>query len=293
MTGFGAAADTVEGIGYAVEVRSLNNRYFKASIRMPEDIQGLEPEIDSVLRHKLWRGSVTVSVRMSAPATALVEIDDNALEGYLSHLENVRKRLPDGARSAQIDLTQLLNLPGVLKPALTTDLLDRARPVVLRLVDEACDKVLAMRIQEGRAVADDLLAHREVIRKLADTIRRRAPQVVEEYHTRLRARVDELLARAQLDVNQVDLIREVGLYAERADISEEVSRLGTHLDEFEKLVNGADDQPAGRTLDFLAQEMLREANTIGSKSNDAEISRAIVEVKGSIDRIKEQAQNVE
>ncbi len=124
-------------------------------------------------------------------------------------------------------------------------------------------------------------------------IEKMAPTVIEEYHQRLRQRIDELLARAELKVVEQDLIREVAVFAERTDIAEEVSRLGAHLEQMQQIVAAPEDEPTGRTLDFLAQELLREANTIASKSNDAAISRAIVEVKGAIDRIKEQAQNIE
>ncbi len=117
--------------------------------------------------------------------------------------------------------------------------------------------------------------------------------MVEEYHQRLRQRIDQLLAKAQLEVSQLDLIKEVAVYAERCDVSEEVQRVKAHLDQVEQILERSTSEPIGRTLDFLAQELLREANTIGSKSNDAQISRLIVEIKGAIDRIKEQVQNVE
>jgi uncharacterized protein (TIGR00255 family) len=121
----------------------------------------------------------------------------------------------------------------------------------------------------------------------------RAPRVVEEYHQRLRTRIDELLARAELKVDEKDLIREVAIFAERVDVSEETTRLKGHLDQFDNILSESGGEPAGRTLDFLSQELLREANTITSKSNDVLVSRAIVDVKGAIDRIKEQVQNVE
>src|SRR5690606_38737272 len=115
----------------------------------------------------------------------------------------------------------------------------------------------------------------------------------DEYHQRLRARIDQLMARAELKLNKTDLIREVAVFADRADISEELQRVAGHLQQFEQIICGGDNEPAGRTLDFLAQELLRESNTIGSKSNDATISKAVVELKSAIDRIKEQVQNVE
>ena len=145
----------------------------------------------------------------------------------------------------------------------------------------------------AKAMAEELAHHRQLIRNRLEVRLERAPQVIEEYHQRLRSRIAELTARAELPVAEQDLIREVAIFADRADIREEVTRLRAHLDHFEKIVASDDQEPAGRSLDFLSQELLREANTIASKSNDAEINRAIVEVKGAIDRIKEQVQNVE
>jgi uncharacterized protein (TIGR00255 family) len=150
-----------------------------------------------------------------------------------------------------------------------------------------------MRVAEGHAVARDLGVQLKAIQSRLLDIAHRAPVVTEEYHQRLRARIDDLMARAQLRVDEKDLIREVAVFAERADISEEIKRITGHLEQFDQIMAAQDGEPAGRTLDFVSQELLREANTIASKSNDVVISRAVVEVKGAIDRIKEQVQNVE
>jgi uncharacterized protein (TIGR00255 family) len=150
-----------------------------------------------------------------------------------------------------------------------------------------------MREREGVFLVEDLMGHREVITSRLAEISDQAPSAVEEYERRLRLRVETMLQDAGVRTEQVDLIREVAVYAEKSDISEEIARLGGHMDQYQELLANGDDRPVGRTLDFLAQEMLREANTIASKSADAVISKAIVEIKGAIDRIKEQVQNVE
>ncbi len=296
MTGFGDVSDQVEGIHYWVELRSLNNRYFKASIRLPEEIAGLEAELETQLRHRLSRGSITLnrqdahrrrrrhSTRSTRPA----------LLAYLDHLETIQTKLQSRARAPSTStLTALLAMPGVLQPSDEELLAPRSRPILAKMVDQACARMEAMRRSEGQAIAQDLLAQRRAILDRLEIIRQRAPQVIEEYHQRLRTRVDDLMARAELKVDERDLVREIAIFAERSDISEEISRLGGHLDQFEQIIGSDKSDSAGRTLDFLAQELLREANTIASKSNDAVISRAIVEVKGAIDRIKEQVQNVE
>ena len=296
MTGFGAAAEQVDGVNYSVELRSLNNRYFKATIRLPDELSGLEAELESLLRKRLSRGSITLTVKMldARPAPAR-NVNDNVMLEYLQHIEALRSKVSSNSgQAAHIDLTALLALPGVLECAYDEKaLLDLARPVVGRLTVQACDKLIEMRITEGGTIADDLAKQRRVISGLLKQIGERAPEVIEQYHTKLRTRIDELLARAQLKIEEKDLIREVAIFAERADISEEVNRTAAHMDQFERIIGSSDGEPAGRTLDFLAQELLREANTIASKSNDAQISQAIVVVKGAIDRIKEQVQNVE
>ena len=293
MTGYGSATTQADGVEFTAELRSLNNRYFKAAIRLPEELSGLEASLETALRKRVSRGSFTLNVRARVTAEAATSaINDVALLSYLEHLETVRSKVQDEA--VQIDLTQLLALPGVLQPV--TDnrtLLERGRHAVPGLLEEALDRLIEMRTTEGRAVAADLLQQRDYIRGRMDVIAGRAPLVVNEYHVRLAARVNELMAKAKLKVDENDLIREVAVFADRADISEELSRMNGHLDQLGELIEaGSAEEPAGRTLDFISQEMLREANTIGSKSNDAEISRAVVEVKSRIDRIKEQVQNV-
>jgi len=293
MTGFGDVATKAGGVHYHVELRSVNNRYFKASLRLPEAISGLDAELESVLRRKLHRGSIVLTVKIKVEdELAVSRINDAALITYLEHLETIQSRIKD--HEVQIDLTQLLTLPGVLQTSQDElTLMDHARPMLTKLVDEAVGKLLGMRQTEGSAVADDLRKQCDVIRQQMGVIGERVGVVVEEYHQRLRSRIDELLARAELEIREVDLIREVAIFAERSDISEELSRLTGHLEQFEQILESDQDESVGRTLDFIAQEMLREANTIASKSNDTTISRAVVQVKTAIDRIKEQVQNVE
>jgi uncharacterized protein (TIGR00255 family) len=294
MTGFGDASAQIDGIHYAIEVRSLNNRYFKASVRLPEDIAGLEAELESLLRQKLNRGSITLSVKYrQSDAAAAHRINEEALHAYLSHLEKLQHQLAARNETGTIDLTALLAMPGVLQSADNSGLLDRARPAVTKLTHEACAKLIAMRDREGAAIADELQKHRQAILDRVGIVRQRAPLVVHEYHTRLKARVEELTKRAELKMDENDLLRELAIYAERCDVAEEVQRLSEHLVQVDTLINADGNEAAGRTLDFITQELLREANTIASKSNDAAISKAIVEVKGLIDRIKEQVQNVE
>lgn len=289
MTGFGDATAERDGTHYSVEIRSLNNRFFKPIIKLPEAISGLEPELESMLRESLGRGSITYILKMrSDSAEAAYHINTHALKAYLEQLREV-KGLHD---FVQIDLAGLMQLPGVCQePRDETDEIARHGPVVRELTTKAIVKLDAMRRREGEGLFAELMKHMNVIASSLKEIGTRAPHVIEDYHRRLSQRVNQLMAKAELHVDQNDLIKEVAVFAERADIAEEIQRLTSHLEAFEQACRIGEH--AGRKLDFIAQEMLREANTIGSKANDAAIARHIVEIKGAIDRVKEQVQNVE
>lgn len=293
MTGFGEASSGADGVGYTLELRSLNNKFFKLSARLPEELTGLEAELEQALRRQVSRGSfvLTLKVRLDDERAAS-KVNEAVLLSYLSHLETVRDKVHDQA--VNIDLTQLLALPGVMQPAKNPEqLIEDTRPIAIKLLNDAVTKLKQMRIVEGESLSADLTAQLTVILERLAIIRERAPLVVNEYHDKLSKRVGELLAKAELKVNEPDLLKEVAVYADRCDISEEITRLSGHVDQFREVLGSEGDEPVGRTLDFLSQEMLRESNTIGSKCNDAQISRCVVELKSAIDRIKEQVQNVE
>lgn len=288
MTGYGEATATVSGAHYFVEIRSLNNKYFKSTVRLPDEIQGLEAEIEQKLREKLSRGTITLNARVNdSSASAAHTINTAALAKYAQQIEQV----PGFA--GKVELAALLTLPGVLQPPSDEEeRFDKARAAVLPLVDKACDALMVMREREGKVLVADLRDNLQQIASRLAIVKDRAPAVVADYELRLKTRIETMLRDAGHSVEAVDLIREIGSYAERTDIAEEIKRLGAHLDQFGELLTG-NGKPVGRTLDFLTQEMLREANTIASKSPDAIISRNAVEIKGAIDRIKEQVQNIE
>lgn len=292
MTGFGEAAVQIDGVHYFLEVRSLNAKYFKAVIRLPDDLQGLEAEMEAELRRRFNRGSISLVAKCTdASAEAAYQINQHALERYLAQIRSA----PSIAQGeVRIDAGSLLSLPGVLQPPADEEgRLTQARSAFSSLLARACDEVIAMRGREGAPLRQDLESLRQRISDRLCLIRQLAPTVVDDYQQRLKARIDSLLADAAIRVDQTDLLREVAVYAEKTDIAEEVNRLDGHLEQFSEMISPESEGPIGRTLDFLTQEMLREANTMASKSNDAGISRAVVEIKGSIDRIKEQVQNVE
>jgi uncharacterized protein (TIGR00255 family) len=289
MTGFGSAGGEVDGVHYVVEARSVNNRYLKPNIRLPEAWMRAEAEIEQLLRKRIARGSVTLTVKMKVPdEQAACTVRTGVLESYAAQLKQIEA---GGDTSMRIDLAGLLLLPGVMEPPSLEGLVETTRDEVFALIHQAIDGLIKMRQAEGQGLAEDLLNHCAVIREHLGEIEKRSGQVVVDYHQRLTERVEELTRQAKLNLDEDALSREVALFAERSDIAEEVNRLGGHLDQFRQATEL--DEPAGRKMDFIAQEMLREANTIGSKANDADISRRVVEIKSAVDRIKEQVQNAE
>lgn len=292
MTGYGDASAQVGGAHYFVEIRTLNNKYFKATIRLAESLQGLEAEIESRLRERISRGTVTLNARCTdASESAAYEINTRALARYIEQLSTLKDA---SGQPVKADVAHLLGLPGVLQPPGNEEqMLAAAREAFEPLIDKACANLLAMRAREGGVLVEDLRGNLAYIAERLEAVSQRAPHVIAEYESRLRTRIETLFRDAGQRAEPVEVIREVASYAERTDIAEELKRLSAHVDQFQDLLAKADGKPIGRTLDFLTQEMLREANTIVSKSPDATISRATVEIKGAIDRIKEQVQNIE
>jgi len=288
MTGYGEVQHHDGEVAYLLELRSVNNRYFKAAVKLPEHLSLFESEVEKLLRSRLRRGSVTYNLRVrNTSATAAQEINVAALENYLAQLSRIRT-----TDQVRIDLATIVALPGVCQPPeIDEEERQRQWQIIGSMTREGMERLIEMRRAEGRSIRDDLLLHCGRIREHIAAVGEQAPQVLNDYHQRLRQRTNELLGESRLQLELDDLKREVALFAERCDVNEEVSRLGSHLDQFEQLCDRGEH--AGRKLEFLAQEMLREANTIGSKANDATMAHYIVEIKGAIDRLKEQVQNVE
>ena len=297
MTGFGSASADDHGIACSVEIRTVNNRFFKAVIKLPDKLANLEPEIDKVLREAIVRGSIVLSVSVKDHATAgSIVINDAVVRQYLDKIQSLHGTI---GVPATVDLANLLALPGVVEAGEDgAAYLATHEELVIQLVKDAIGKMNEMRRREGAVLWADLKKHAEIIRVSLGKIAEHAPAVVKTYHERLRARVNQMVSDAKLSLSDQDLLKEVALFADRADISEEINRLGGHLDQFTEVclrpeAAGAAAGGDGRKLDFITQEMLREANTIASKANDSTIARLTVDIKSAIDRIKEQVQNAE
>jgi uncharacterized protein (TIGR00255 family) len=290
MTGYGESQGEFNGVTYTVQVRAVNNRYFKSNIRLPEAAAFLEEDIDKLLRENLSRGTVTCVLRLkNISANVLFDIDETALQSIMEKLGRI---VSSAGIECPIDIGGLLSLPGVIQPVLPDEeTAEEVKKMVLGITQEAIDQLKQMRAAEGAALAADLESHCDAIKQDLEQIRARSATVLQEYQKKLKKRVDELLADAKLKLDEETLAREVAVFADRSDISEEIARLGSHLEQFTESCRS--NIQAGRKLDFISQEMLREANTIASKASDCEIARCVVNMKCRIDRIKEQVQNVE
>ncbi|MHC4440353.1 MAG: YicC/YloC family endoribonuclease [Planctomycetota bacterium] len=290
MTGYGEAQGEADGVSYAIEVKTVNNRYFKTIIKLPEPATFMEEDIDKLLRKNIFRGTVNYVLRLKdASASALFDIDEAALQIVAEKLS--RAGSSSGIKGT-IDIGNLLTLPGIIQPALPDkEKAEKIKKIILEISRQALEKLKQMRATEGGYLEADLKKCCNAIENDLEQIRGRSSIVIQEYSEKLKKRVNELLAHAELKIDESMLAREVAIFAERSDISEEVSRLDSHLQQFEQCCNGAEQ--VGRRLDFISQEMLREANTIASKASDTETTRYVVNIKCQIDRIKEQVQNIE
>jgi uncharacterized protein (TIGR00255 family) len=290
MTGFGEAHRKYASLAVAAEVSTINSRYFKLVVRCGEGYSALEPLVESLVRQHIKRGTVQVSLRIDRDrATNDFRLNAEVLDGYLKQLQEFAQQ-----RNLKNTLTveSLLTLPGVVDPNAggphdaTADW-----PLVQDALQEAIGCTTKMRSEEGRAMATDLAANVASIARELDAIEERSPLVAESYRNRLTERVTKTLADYEVTLQAGDLIREVSIYAERSDISEEIVRLRSHLEQFAATLELPES--SGRKLEFVTQEMSRETNTIGSKANDVQISRHVIEIKAAIERIREMIQNVE
>lgn len=293
MTGFGEARFESDELTLGVEVRAVNNRHLKVTVRGSEPYPMLEPELEKIVRKHIRRGTILVHVRCDRSYRPQdFRINEVALKAYIEQVHDVCADLGWGERAHHL-LGQVLALPGVApEPGVSGRPPDNEMHAVEQTLEKALTNLDRMRQEEGRAMADELLLHRRGISDQIERIRAHIPAVTEHYRTRLRDRVTAMLREANVSVSDDHLLREVALFAERSDVAEEVMRLGSHLDQFEDVVKKENDGP-GRKLEFLTQEMFRETNTIGSKAGDVVISRHVVEVKATLEKIRELVQNIE
>ena len=288
MTGYGRGAASLDGRELTIELKSVNNRFLDIGMKLPRQLSFLEDGLRKLLNDSLSRGHVDVFInyRNLRSDAKTVRVDEALLKAYLTSARESAKAL---------DLTDDLTLAKALTlPDVTTILpADEDQQALMELskqvMAEAIRNLKAMRHKEGERLKLDLSSRMDTMSGYADVIEKRAPAVVEEYRTRLTARIEELLGETEVD--RTRLATEVAIFADRAAIDEEIVRLNTHLVHFRELLET--DEPVGRKMDFLVQEMNRECNTIGSKANDAELTSIVLLCKAEIEKLREQIQNIE
>ncbi len=290
MTGFGEARRQENGVSIALEVRTINSRYFKIALRTSDGYAALEPRIEGSVRQRIKRGTVQINLKVDRPASVdTCRLNAPLLLAYWRQLNDlaVNFNIPKPA-----GLESLLALPDVVDEQKSdTDVAERDWPLIDNSLAAAMDNLARMREEEGQAMAADLRLNCRTIAEQLSQIAARAPQMVEAYRTRLEERLKKILAEHDVALEPADVIREISIFAERSDISEEIVRLRSHLEQFETIMGL--EESSGRKLEFVIQEMFRETNTIGSKSSDVEIARCVIEIKTAIERLREMIQNVE
>jgi uncharacterized protein (TIGR00255 family) len=288
MTGYGKGEASAPNGNFLVEIRSVNHRYGEISVRLPRSFYAFENEVKRQVASTLKRGKIDIFVQWeeTASANSAPQLDMDVARGYYEAYSRLAKELnlPQDAAPSYI-----MSQKGVMKE--TAGALDETelQPQLLAAVQSAVAALDGMRVKEGEALADDLKARRMQIAEWSSLIGERTPQVVLEYRQKLKTRLEQLLDGAEID--QSRLAQEVALLADRSDITEELVRLLSHFSQFDEAL--CSSEPVGRKLDFLMQEMNREVNTIGSKSNDAGITTLVIQIKAEMEKMREQVQNVE
>ena len=289
MTGFGRSEYTDGKRNITVEIKSVNHRYSDISIKMPRRYGFAEDKVKNTVKERIRRGKVDVSIMVENITENDVNIKLNTMiaKQYYENLLELRKEF---AVEGDITLQFLAGLPDVMKAIPDVEDEEEITKAILIPVAEAAANLEKMRAVEGEKLAEDLIAKGRNIRSILDKIAERAPQVSIDYTARLKERITELIG-GSIEVPEDRILVEAAIFADKCAIDEEITRLGSHLIQLENIVTKS-TQPDGKKLDFLVQEMNREANTIGSKANDITITGYMLEIKSEIEKIREQVQNM-
>lgn len=290
MTGFGRGAATGAGFAVYVDIKTVNNRFLDVHLRAPAELAASEPQIKRRLGERLARGRVDISVALDRTSEVAYEVNRPLLDGYLSALRSLTQ---DYGVAGEPDINVLARLPGVLQPK--RDVLgDEVIAGLMRALDEGVEELDRMRTQEGTALKSAMRTHLDRIEDRLPVIEAILPQQIENNRLRLLRRIEELTARTageRIEIDPSRLAQEVAHLAERSDIAEELERLRSHLAQFRDSLDAGGE--IGKRLDFLTQELNREANTMLSKSTDVGIKEAALTIKSEIEKIREQVQNIE
>ena len=288
MTGYGRARETLHGRDITVEVRSVNNRYLDCSVKMPRLYIFAEDAVKSLVQKAVSRGKVDVFVSIDTKEAegSVVTVNQSLAEGYLQAISQLEK-----AYGLVPDLTayRLARFPDVLTVTKAEEDLEAVSADICAVLAQALAAYTAMRETEGVKLAEDILGRLDTIESLTAAVEERSPQTVAEYREKLLARMQEVLNSTTIDESRI--LTEAAIFADKVAVDEETVRLRSHLSQLREMLQGS--EPVGRKLDFLIQEVNREANTIVSKCNDVAIARKVVDLKAEVEKIREQVQNIE
>lgn len=291
MTGFGRGAATGETFNVSVELKTVNNRFLDVHLRTGTELASLEALIRRRIGEQLSRGRVDVGISLDRSNEVAYEINRPLVVGFINAMREVQREM---SLPGEPDVNVLARLPGVLQPVRNGQLSEEMLAGVERAVDEALAELNVMREREGTALAAEMHMRLDVIERQIPLIEAIAGELVDAYRTRLQKRISELLARDGLEIVELDqgrLAQEVAYLADRSDISEELARLKSHVAQFRTIIDSEGE--TGKRLDFLLQELNREANTVLSKSTDLSIKEAALAIKAEVEKLREQVQNVE
>ena len=288
MTGFGRAQKEIDGYVITVELKSVNHRYFEFSSRVPRQYGFLDEKLKSYINGKVSRGKIECYVTIEAlnTDTADVVVNHTLATAYVNALKEIAEtyELKDDFGASTIS-----RFPEVLVVRKSDEDEEKLWGYVQEVCSEAIDKFVAMREVEGSKMKDDIYSRGQFILDCVSYIEERSPQTVMEYNDKLVERVHELLGDVSLDESRI--LQEVAIYADKVAVAEETVRLRSHIEQLNTFISS--DEPVGRKMDFLVQEINRETNTIGSKANDVDIARKVVDIKAEVEKIREQIQNIE
>ena len=287
MTGFGSAEGKVGALRVSVELRTVNHRFFNPSIKLPGSFSKWEGDVREVLRQRIARGHVALTARVDRDSTAAGGINEARFAEYVEVLRGLQKR---HGLTGGLDAATVLSLPDVVN-LVTHDADEGTVDELLAVVETAVTALRGMRSEEGARLSGFLRERMDLVAASVDRIAERAPIRLVEHGTRLRKSVRELAGAANFDAQR--LAQEIAILADRMDISEEIDRFRAHIDAFCKTLDESESEAVGKRLGFLLQEMVREANTMGSKAADAPILGEVVSIKEELERIREQVENVE
>lgn len=288
MTGFGAADGLVGSLHVSVELRTVNHRFFNPSLKLPTALNRWEGEVREALRKRIARGHVTVSARLERQAQPMAAIDEARFGQYAAQLKGLREA---HGLTGDVDVATVLRLPDVVRLGAEDDLPDDAGEALLVVFDRAAVALTDMREREGARLAGVIRERLTLVEAAVARIAARAPERVLAQRDRLLENVAKLANGVALDEQR--LAQEIAILADRLDVGEEIDRFRTHIAAFNETLQDTGADAIGKRLGFLLQEMLREANTTGSKANDAEIQRDVIAVKEELERIREQVENLE